>query len=497
MPSNPADGSHHRGSVRTAGQDTSAHTSRSPHAADASGNGRPPASGPDNSRFVPGVLLITAGALVLRWVFTYVARGDQPLGRLTDNRWYFEAGRMLASGDGFGNPLIWYSQDHRYVPTAGHPPVYPMLLGVGSFLGIDTPLGARLLTCVLGALTVLVVGYVARDLAGDRAGLVAAGLAAVYPNLWINDATLLSETPYALFVSLFLLAAVRCWRRPTYGRVALLSGWIAIAALTRSEALVLYPFCVLPLLMRLHGLSWSLRFRRLALAALVAIVIVGPWVAYNNQPGRFAEPVAIVGGSGIAMSYGNCDAAYDGPLLGFWSWDCGLGSLPDTEDESVIDTAARDQATSYIRSHLREQPKVITARVGRLFHVYRPMQSIQFDDVLERRGLWPSRLALALYYPITLLGIGGAVVLWRRKLPVSPFVAVALTAVMAAASTFGITRYRVAFDVAATVLAGVAIDALLRAWRNRAELNARPGSAPGRLAADAATARASAPPRSS
>lgn len=418
-------------------------------------------------RFGRGLALIAAGALVVRWVFTYVARGDQPLGRLTDNRWYFEAGRMLANGDGFGNPLIWYSQDFRYVPTAGHPPVYPLFLGAASFLGIDTPLGARLATALLGVLTVVVIGFTARDLAGDRAGLVAAALAAVYPNLWINDATLLSETPYALFISLFLLAAFRCWRNPTYARVALLSLWIGIAALTRSEALLLYPACVVPLLLRLHDLSWGLRLRRIGLAALVGLVVIGPWVAYNNQPGRFEHPVAIVGGSGIAMSYGSCDAAYTGTYLGYWYWECGLGALPGVEDESVIDKAARSQATDYIRSHLREQPKVIAARVGRLFHVYRPLQSIDLDTTFERRGLWPSRLALALYYPVTLAAVIGLVALWRRKLPVSPYLAVTLSAVISAATTFGITRYRVAFDVAAVVLAGVAVDAVLRRWTDR------------------------------
>jgi 4-amino-4-deoxy-L-arabinose transferase-like glycosyltransferase len=448
---------------------------------------------PTSARFLPALAVITAGALALRWLFTWFARADQDLGRLTDNRWYFEAGRMLAHGDGFGNPLIWYSQDFRYVPTAGHPPVYPLFLGAASFLGIDTPLGARLLTGVLGALTVAIIGIAARDLAGDRAGLIAAGIAAVYPNLWINDATLLSETPYALFISLFLLSALRCWRNPSYGRVVLLSGWIAIAALTRSEALILYPACVLPLLLRLHGLSWALRFRRLALAALVAIVVIGPWVLYNNQPGRFAEPVGIVAGSGIAMSYGNCDEAYTGPYLGYWTWNCGLGSLPGVEDESVIDKAAREQATSYIRAHLDEQPKVLAARVGRLFHVYRPLQSIDLDTTLERRGLWPSRLALAMYYPVTLLAVGGFVLLWRRKLPVSPYLAVTLTAVVSAASTFGITRYRVAFDVAAVVLAGVAVDGVIVWWRRRSAVNPSPHADPAPPAADAAVAPVGAP----
>jgi Dolichyl-phosphate-mannose-protein mannosyltransferase len=479
------------GNVQTAGPDLGVNAAE-PATTDVGGD-PPTGSAParTGAHFARALTLITGAALVLRWTFTYFARGDQALGRLTDNRWYFEAGRMLAHGDGFGNPLIWYSQDFRYVPTAGHPPVYPLFLGAASFLGIDTPLGARLLTCVLGALTVAVVGIAARDLAGDRAGLVAAGLAAVYPNLWINDATLLSETPYALFVALFLLAATRCWRRPTFGRVVVLSAWIAIAALTRSEALLLYPACVLPLLLRLRALSWRARFERLGVAALVAAAIIGPWVAYNNQPGRFAKPVAIVAGSGIATSYGDCDAAWSGEYLGYWYWTCGLGSLPGTEDESVIDAAAREQATDYVRAHLDELPKVVAARVGRLFHVYRPGQSITLDTVLERRGLWPTRLALALYYPITLLAIAGFAMLWRRRLPVSPYLAITFTAVISAATTFGITRYRVGFDVAAVVLAGVAVDGLLRRWsRRRPRVPSRSAAAPDRPATAGADVRA-------
>ena len=436
----------------------------------------PPAA-PASSRFAARLGMITSGALVLRFAFTYFARGDQPLGVLTDNRWYFEAGRMLARGDGFGNPLIWYSQDFRYVPSAGHPPLYPMFLGLISFLGIDTPLGARLATALVGVATVVVLGLVARDLAGERAGLIAAGLAAVYPNLWINDGALLSETLYVLFIALFLLTTYRCWTKPTYGRVAIVSLVIALAVLTRSEALVLYPLCVVPLVLRARGVSWRGRWERLALAVVVAVAAIGPWVAYNNQPGRFERPVLIVAGSGIAMSYGNCDETYSGELLGFWAWQCGLGSLPGEEDETLIDAAARGQSFEYTKAHLGEQPKVLAARVGRLFHLYRPGQSIELDDRLERRGLWPSRLALAMYYPLTLLAIGGAVLLWRRKLPVSAYVAVTASVVMSAALTFGITRYRVGFDAAAVVLAAAAIDALVVRWRRRHAPASSSGSA--------------------
>jgi 4-amino-4-deoxy-L-arabinose transferase-like glycosyltransferase len=420
----------------------------------------PALDGRPSQRFTAWLLGITAGGLVLRIVFTVVARGHQPLGRLTDNRWYYRAGRMLAEGDGFANPFIW-EQHHRYVPSAGHPPLYSVFLGGVSALGLGTPLGDRLATCVLGAIAVLAIGLTARELAGDRAGLIAAVLAAIYPNLWINDAALVSETPFVLLTTLFLWAAIRCWRRPTFGRVAWVSLWIGLASLTRSEAVLLYPLAVLPLVLRLPDLSIRERVQRIGIAALVAAIVLGPWVVYSNI-GRFKHHVLIVSGSGVAMSYGNCDRTYSGQFLGYWYWNCGVSRLPKNQDETVLDAQGRNQALHYIRTHLDEQPKVIAARVGRLFHVYRPRQSISFDTFFERRGLWPSRLALAMYYPVTLLAIAGAVVLWRRKLPISPFVAVTISVVIAAAVTFGVTRYRSGFDAAAVVLAAVTIDAGLR-----------------------------------
>ncbi len=434
--------------------------------------GTPPSVAADSPRgissraFTGWLLAITAAGLALRWVYVLSARDDADLGRLTDSRWYFVAGRMLAEGWGFGNPLVWITEHHRYVPSAGHPPLYPVFLGAVSFLGLDTPLGARLATCVLGAGAVAVIGLAARELAGARAGLIAAGIAALYPVLWINDGMLLSETPFILFVALFLWSAACTWNRPNLRNVAAMSLWIALAALTRSEAVLFYPLGVLPLLLRVPGLATRARWERVGLAALVAVVVIGPWVAYSNNH-RFDHPIFIVSGSGIAMSYGNCDQAYSGTYLGYWYWECGVGEVEGTKDETIIDTAARKQALDYARGHLSEQPKVIAARVGRMFHVYRVQQGLDFDTFFEVRPKWPARLALVTYYPVTLLGILGVVVLWRRKLSVAPYVAVTLTTIIGAALTFGITRYRVGFDVAAVVLAGVALDAIVRRVERR------------------------------
>jgi len=415
--------------------------------------------------FSAWLTVVTLGGLALRLTFTWFGRRHQPIGKLTDNRWYWAAGKMIATGWGFGNPFVWGGQ-HRYVPSAGHPPVYPVFLGTLSWLGIETPFEQRLGSCVLGAVAIVFLALAAREIAGDIAGMIAAVLAALYANLWINDAALLSETPYVVLISLFLWSAIRCWKRPTWGRFAWMSLWIGLASLTRSEAIFLYPLAVVPIALRIPNASWSRRFKMVGVAALTAAIVIGPWVIYNNT-GRFKHHIFIVTGSGVAMTFGDCDAGYSGTYLGYWSWTCGIKGFQNTDDETVLDTEARKEAQHYVRTHLGELPKVTAARVGRLFQVYRVRQSIQFDTFFERRGRWPSRIALWQYYPITLLAIAGAVVMWRRKLPISPWVALTISVIVAAALTFGVTRYRAGFDAAAVVLAAVALDAAIRWTRRR------------------------------
>ena len=64
------------------------------------------------------------------------------------------------------------------------------------------------------------------------------------------------------------------------------------------------------------------------------------------------------------------------------------------------------------------------------------------------------------------LSIAGLVVLRRRRIPIFPYFAIALSVTITVALSFGITRYRTPVDVVMPLLA-VAIDAFLR-WRANA-----------------------------
>ena len=102
-----------------------------------------------------------------------------------------------------------------HVQSAAHPPLYPLYLSVWSALGATSTLWHRLATVPLGAATVYLVGRAGYDMRSDRVGLVAAGIAAAYPTLWVNDALLMSETLFAFTIALITWLAYRYLRRPS------------------------------------------------------------------------------------------------------------------------------------------------------------------------------------------------------------------------------------------------------------------------------------------
>ena len=223
-------------------------------------------------------------------------------------------------------------------------------------------------------------------------------------------------------------------------------------------------FLALPLAFVLPGRSLWERARLLGLVGLVALVGMAPWIAFNMA--RFDKPVFLASGSGRVLAYANCDRTYGGDFLGYWHSDCTLQEFPEG-DESIIDEAHRELAQDYVEDHLGEQPKVVAARVGRIWGVFRPFQGIRLDTFYERRGLWPSRFALAGYYVLVPMGVAGLVSLRRRGVTIVPFVAPFAMVTFTAAISFGVTRYRVPADATLAALAGVAVDAAWRAWSQR------------------------------
>src|SRR5215207_6490271 len=162
-----------------------------------------------------------------------------------DARYYHEAANLLADGDGFVHPF--YLDDGRRVPGADHPPAYQVALALPSLLGLDSVRDHQLFSALLGTLTVGLVGLAGRQVAGRRVGLVAAVITALYPDVWLNDGALMSETLALLAGVLVVMAAYWCWESPSGRRFALVGAAVGFATLARAEAALLVPLVAWPL----------------------------------------------------------------------------------------------------------------------------------------------------------------------------------------------------------------------------------------------------------
>jgi 4-amino-4-deoxy-L-arabinose transferase-like glycosyltransferase len=428
-------------------------------------------------RFLTRLILITAGAAAWRvyYIVGPVLSRIPHLG-VDDEFFYSAQARLVADGKGFLNPFGYFapigSPAHRIFPTAVHPPLYTIYLAIPAKLGLSTPAEQRIFTALLGVGTVFLIGILARRLAGDRVGLIAAALAALSPALWSNDSMLGLESLYGILVVLALLALYAFWKTPNLWRVALLALWLALATLTRSEGIILFTFLALPAIVLVRGVTRVMRWKMLATVAAVGIVIVGPWVVRNLT--TFEKPTLLGTGFGWVLLDGSCDTTYYGSKLGYWDDSCALKDYPPHLEETLVDARARNKALDYIEHHKARVPIVVAARVGRVFELYKPFQNVELNQVGERRGDATSWAILIGYYLLLPWAIAGLVVLRRRRIPIFPFLAIVAATTITVATSFGITRYRAPVDVIMPLLAAVAIDAAIRWFRHRRDATDAP-----------------------
>lgn len=240
-------------------------------------------------RFGLGLAAITAVGLVVRVGNVALRPTKDPLGG--DAFYYYFQARQLAAGTGFVNPFIMFKYG-ILSPGADHPPGFTVFLAILQRLGVQSVDADRYAICLMGALTVAVIGLLARDVVGPRAGLLAAGIAAIYPNLWMENGVLMSESLYVCAWTVALYFTYRFLRRGrTWRQLLGVSAALTVCAASRSEAVLLLPLILLPLCLGTRSLPWPRRLGLLVFSGVIPLVVLGPWTAYNQ--GRFEHPVPL------------------------------------------------------------------------------------------------------------------------------------------------------------------------------------------------------------
>lgn len=424
-------------------------------------------------RFATALALIALAGLGWRVGYTLAATRHQPgpvvslerpegpppravVRRSFDEIYYVRSAVLMTEGKPFTKPFPPDGENE-----AVHPPLTHVVLAPVAYLTDDSEMAMRFTAALAGTTAVVLIGLTGRQVAGSRAGLVAAGLAAAYPNLWMHDGLVMSESFSAATTAAAIWSTYRLVSRPTWTRAAGVGVVCGLAALTRSELLLLVPMVAMPAVwVAASALSRRRRAATIAVVVAATALTIAPWIAYNLS--RFEEPVLISYGDGPTLKGANCDETFSGPAIGYWDGYC--AAADDPVEPSVDAAVQRQQGLRYMADHADRVPLVVAARVGRVWGAYKPMAMLE-EYQAEGKPLWASVPGWVASWVLVPFAVYGAVVLRRRSMTIIPLVGVVLIVTVVAAAFYGLLRNRVPAEVVLVLLAAVGINAVLeRFW---------------------------------
>jgi 4-amino-4-deoxy-L-arabinose transferase-like glycosyltransferase len=407
-------------------------------------------------------LVVLAGVALRTFYLLVVARDVTGVGDWHFFHWQANA---IADGLGFVEPYRLRFDGLR-LPSAGHPPLYPLLLSGVSVLGGTGELAHRCAGLGLGALTVVLVGLLGRRIGGDRVGLVAAGLTAVYPTMVAVDGALMSETLLSPLIAGVLLMALALNERPALWRAAALGALVGLAALTRAEALGLLVLLALPVAVvgagaraGAGGGGAGARDRRAsaaraALTVVACLAVLAPWTLRNA--GAFHRVVVVSDNDATVVAGANCPLTYRGVDLGGWNIAC--ISARRFNDEAEQASVWRSEGRAYAAGHLRRLPVVATVRLLRVWDLWQPRRQVMFAEGRHRRT---QQLGVAAYFGLLALSAAGAWRLRRRRAALGVLLAPAVLVCLTAVAGYGVPRLRHPFEIALLVLAAVGVETVI------------------------------------
>jgi hypothetical protein len=407
------------------------------------------------SRFRLHLGIVVAIGFVWRLGLLVVDKWNQEL-LFNDSIYYSAWAKQLTEGR-------FFREVFNDLPTAEHGPLTSVLMAPVSWMGDPVPY-QRLVTVICGTVTIAVIGLLGRVLGGARVGIVAAAIAAVYANLWINDGLVMSESVSVLAVSAVLLSAHRVLvdGHRDVRSLALLGGLCGLATLARSELALFVPILAVMVIVMppaATGQTESSVRQRVAGGGLLiasAIAVLLPWVIPNLV--RFERPALLSTNDGTTLLGSYCDASFFGPNKGGWTIEC-VFAHPTYDvdiDATVRGPRQREAAFDYAQDHLGDLPKVVAARILRTVDLY-GIDTLLESDVGDERPRWAAWTGIVSWWVLAPLAIAGWFLLpgrtrWLFAMP-------ALTVFSVAAVFYGGHRIRSTLEPVVVVCAAVAVVA--------------------------------------
>jgi 4-amino-4-deoxy-L-arabinose transferase-like glycosyltransferase len=320
-----------------------------------------------------------------------------------------------------------------YVSTVTRAPLWPFTIAGISLIFGPSDYFARLFLSLVGSGTCVLVYLFARDLFGWRIGVLAGIFAAIYPELYIYDGWLYTESLYTFLLFATCYGLYRLQHTPERNwRIWITCGvLLGLLSLTRPNGIIVIGlFIVWSIIMVWQKfLSWRVTARGVLVTTFIAFVLIVPWIIRNYLVSHTFIPVAIVDGTVLLGAYNNealTKATYPGGPKG--TWINPIVSRPDIVHpfplhtctppcEVVREAAFKAAAVKWIQDNIHTMPYLLKLHFINMWQPdtyeadlptvrFSRQQSTQF--VIHMMKTWPN-------YLFILAALGLVVTLWRWR----------------------------------------------------------------------------------
>jgi 4-amino-4-deoxy-L-arabinose transferase-like glycosyltransferase len=320
-----------------------------------------PVAAPTKRRVDWWLVVILLAAATIRLGFGLAAMDGQPpktwqTGGDQYSYWYY--GDQIAHGHGY----IGYITG---TATSYYPIGYPATLAAVFWVQDHTPLpdsqprAVALLHALMGTATVWFTYLIGRGLLGRRAGLGAAAVVALFPNLILNVPTYTLETAFVFWsTAAMAVIATHDWRAgpPSNRRLLAFGTVLGLSILTRPFSLPFVLGLFLAVLFMRAG--WRRALASVAVTLLPVVVLMTPWTIRNLHAMHAFVPVSTNLGDTACLDRSmNADGGFRWAVEG-----CADPSLPEVprNRENI------EHAASFIVHHPAKEIELMGKRFGRM-----------------------------------------------------------------------------------------------------------------------------------
>ncbi len=383
-------------------------------------------------------------------------------------------------------------QEHCYclyshLPTVDRAPLWPFVIGVIDRLIGPQDILVRLVLCLVGSGTCALLYLFARDLFGERIGIFAGIVGAIYPFLYVYDGLLYAESLYTFLLLAFCYTLYRIQRSPRLSLIIISGVLLGLLSLTRPNGIALLGLFVLwtGVMYKIKVLSWRTTLKSVLVVSLLSLIFIAPWTLRNYKVTHTFVPVAVGDGKVMlgAYNYETADPVYQhGYYAGVWiipsestPWitenfpkDCAKAC------EVTRDNAYKTAALQWIESHLSSMPFLLGQHFINTWEVIPQEADLATNRFPDRDS---SRFVVTMMETITpivfalaLLGIVVTSERWRELLFIYLMILLTLAQDIA---FYGIPRFRAPIEPMLILLASGAVWWIVSyssKWRKRRQI---------------------------